>query len=229
MSFQSVCDSCGAPSAPSIGICPYCKSVMVSSNAAKSPLNESTSVLREIYDSGEIEDALALTMRMLPDPELQKDVEFLVLATKIMIESEAPIGKMNATINQAFRLQPRHPVVLEYLAILDAKSRVESGLQEQAEKKLLEILKASPKNPHANFMLGGIYFWERNSPEHAIGSLEMCVRERPQFLRAWGCLGALYRSLGRNDLAAAAFRKCLDIEKDHSMRDYFAAELKSVS
>ncbi|RYZ74952.1 MAG: tetratricopeptide repeat protein [Proteobacteria bacterium] len=233
MSFGLICESCGAPSAPAVGICPYCKAVMSrrqdGAAGVSSPENETVSVLNERYETGQIEDALELTMKLFPDAELQKDVGFLLLAAKIMIEAEAPVGKMNAALSQAFRLSPRDPAVNEYMAIVDAKTKIEHGLRDLAEQRLLEILRKSPKNPHAAFLLGSLYFWAKKSPELAISSMETCVRERPRFQRAWGCLGALYRSLGNYELAARAFRKCLEIEDDANMRAFFEEQLKAVS
>jgi tetratricopeptide (TPR) repeat protein len=228
MSFESVCESCGAPSAPAIGICPYCKAVMTSAGKGTAA-SETVAVLNEYYVQGEIEEALSLTMKLLQDPELQKDVGFLLLSVKVMIEAEAPIGKMNAALSQAFRLSPRDPSVLEYMAIVDAKSKIEHDLRDHAESKLIEVLRTSPKNPHASFLLGSLYFWGKKSPELAVRAMETCVRERPEFLRAWGCLGALYRSLGNKEHAAHAFRKCLEIEQDSSMRVFFTEQLNAVS
>ncbi len=87
---------------------------------------------------------------------------------------------------------------------------------------LKSILRRSPQNAHANFLLGSHLFWVEKQNGKAIKFLETAVRERPNFLRAVACLGALYQTMGNQPLAARSFRKCKDLESDPSMKKYFS-------
>jgi hypothetical protein len=53
------------------------------------------------------------------------------------------------------------------------------------------------------------------------------VRLHPNFLRAWGCLGAIYKKLGNAQLAQMAFQKCAAIETNQNMKNFFLNQAKA--
>ena len=57
MSFETVCSRCGAPSSPSVGICPFCKNVMTTKKGKDAP---TITKIRALFDAGDIEKALLL-------------------------------------------------------------------------------------------------------------------------------------------------------------------------
>jgi len=38
MSFDIICDNCGAPSSPSAGTCPFCKAIMINDKIKANPV-----------------------------------------------------------------------------------------------------------------------------------------------------------------------------------------------
>ena len=57
MSFDVVCPNCGAPSGPSVGVCPFCKTTL----SGTTPKEDSTiTTIRRLYSDGKTEQALVL-------------------------------------------------------------------------------------------------------------------------------------------------------------------------
>ena len=77
MSFDIICSGCGAVSGPSVGLCPFCKTVMASSHKNNSPQETSIS---KLYESGKIDWALDLAKKMHTEKkESKSDISFLLL------------------------------------------------------------------------------------------------------------------------------------------------------
>ena len=57
MSFEMVCQNCGAPSSPMVGVCPFCKSAMTMREEKIAP---SLTKLKDLYNKGQIDKALSL-------------------------------------------------------------------------------------------------------------------------------------------------------------------------
>ena len=56
MNFEIICSNCGAPSSPTIGVCPYCKAVMTTEDEHR--FNESlleTETIKKELEAGRIE------------------------------------------------------------------------------------------------------------------------------------------------------------------------------
>lgn len=94
-------------------------------------------------------------------------------------------GKQNQAIKilkEALTLSkdPSNPGVLESRDRL-AGIYLSSGELDQAEEQITAVLKVSPKNVDANFLMGKLQL-ERGSGEKAVSSFRMIVAERPDFL-----------------------------------------------
>jgi predicted Zn-dependent protease len=225
MSFNTVCDGCGAPSSPSVGVCPFCKVVMAGSTADD---NHTYGAFVKLYTDGNLERALNLGNEMLKSkPELKADALFVMTFVKVLIESEAPTSTIRSILAEAHLLSPANLEISEYLEVIEAKGLLKKGLNNAGELMLRNILRRSPQNVHAHFFLGANLFWGDNEPTMAIPHLETCVRLCPNFLRAWGCLAALYKKMGNSQLAQKAFQKCASIETNPNMKEFFESQGKA--
>jgi tetratricopeptide (TPR) repeat protein len=219
MSFEVVCSGCGATSGPSVGICPFCKTVMISSHD-KNFLQES-SVLKH-YDNGRLDFALSLANKMYKDDgESKKDVLFLLLYAKILIDTEAPTSQVRTILSEAHLVDPAQVEVLDYIELMQAKMQLKKELNDAGEMMIKNIIRRSPDNIHAHFILGSHLFWTEGELRLAIPHLETCVRLKPNYLRAWGCLAAIYKKMGNKQLAQRAFIKCAELETESKMKAYF--------
>lgn len=225
MSFNIVCQACGAPSSPSTGVCPFCKTVFSESDGAEP--TASTGLIK-LYLAGKLEQALPLGLKMLKDkPELKEDLTFLLTLTKVLLESEGPSSQIRNLLAEAQIHFPQNPEVLEYIEVIEAKSYLKRGINDTGETMLKNLIRRAPRNLHAHFLLGTHLFWSENDSHSAIPMLETCVRLHPNFLRAWGCLAAIYQKLGNASLAQAAFAKCAELESNSRMRDFFLQQAKA--
>ncbi len=225
MSFTVICSGCGAPSSPSVGICPFCKTVMASSGGED---KQSLDVLIKLYADGKLERALSLGNAMYKEkPQLKKDLLFVLTFVKVLLDSEAPSSRIRSLLAEAHLANPESTDLADYLEILDAKNNLKKGLNDAGEVTLKNLLRRSPNNVHARFILGAHLFWSDSESAMAIPHLETCVRLHPNFLRAWGCLGAIYKKMGNPQLAEMAFQKCVELETDQNWKEFFQKQAKA--
>lgn len=223
MSFDVICGQCGAPSGPSVGVCPFCKSVMA---ATKKDAHPTLTKIRNLYNEGKLESAVQLAHSAEAENSKFKDnVTFLLAYAKILLEVEGPTSKIKSLLTRAHMVAPENAEVAEYFDLIEAKQQLTHGVFATGEAALKSLLRRSPNNAHALFLLGSQKYHTKEEVAEAIRYLERCVHVRPVFLRAWGCLGAIYRQMGQFPLAERAFRKCLALETNPKMKEFFNAQL----
>lgn len=228
MSFDVICNGCGAPSSPSVGICPFCKTVMTSNKHGAE--QKTVDVFMQLYNQGETQRALALGTELeRQKPDLRSDLMFALTFTKVLLECEAPTSRILGLLTHAHLHNPESPDLGDYMEIVAAKNALRKGASDPGEIALKNILRRSPQNLHAHFILGGHYFWTDELTTPAISHLETCVRIRPNFLRAWGCLGAIYKKIGNPTLSHMAFQKCVQLETDPKMKAFFETQLAQLA
>ncbi len=226
MSFELVCESCGALSGPSVGVCPFCKSVLSRPN---SEITGQDSLL-QMYNAGKIDISLNLASKMFHEnPKAKQDLSFLMLYVKILVETEGPSSRINSLLTEGLLINPKSQELHDYLEIMQAKLSLKKGSSDQGEQMLKNVLRRSPDNVHALFLLGAHLHWIDNSPTTSIFYLERCVRLAPNFLRAWGCLALVYKALGNLQLSQMALRKCIDLESNPNMKHFFKNELSKIN
>lgn len=219
MSFELVCQGCGAMSGPGVGICPYCKTTLSTGDSGQS---SSTSAFTKLYSEGKSEKALVAAEMILKKEGLDKvELPFLLTLVKLYIETDAPSSRSRNLLMQAHLKYSDNQEILDYLDLLEAMNNLKHGSHDGGELMLKAVIRRSPQNFHAHFLIGSHYFWVEKKATQAIPHLEFCVKARPQFIRAWGCLGALYHSLKKFDLANHAFRQCISLESNPKVKAYF--------
>ncbi len=226
MSFEVICSGCGALSGPSVGVCPFCKTVM--SNTSEEKFAHSRP-LAELYESGRLGLALSLAKKLyLEKPDSKTNISFLLLFIKIMIEADAPSLQIRSVLSEANLIDPSHLDILDYIEFMDAKDMLKKGYDDNGERRLKSILRRSPNHLQAHFLLGTHLFWIDEQTQQAIPHLETCVRLAPNHLRSWGCLAAIYRKLGHRQLAKAAFKRCVELETNLTMKSFFEKQIKDL-
>jgi tetratricopeptide (TPR) repeat protein len=219
MSFDIVCVNCGAPSSPAIGVCPYCKSVMTTEVEKKTPAIGS---IKKYFNDGQLERALSLAKVLeTQKPDSLKSKEFVLLYTQILLEAEGPSTKIKSLLNQALIDNPSDPQLLEYLEVAEAESNLSREKDDAGEVALTNIIRRSPENVHALFLLGSHLFWVEKDAQRALRCLEQCVRFRPNFFRAKACLIAVYKALKMNDLAVRFCNECASKASDPKTKEFF--------
>lgn len=219
MSFDIICPNCGAPSSPTIGVCPYCKAVMTTEAEKKTP---AITNIKKAFSEGNLEQALSLAKALeAQKPESLKNVEFVLLYTQILIEVDGPSSKTKSLLNQALIDNPSDSRLSEYLEIVEAEANLSHDKDDAGEVALANIIRRSPGNIHALFLLGSHLFWIEKDYQRALRYLEQCVRLRPVFIKAKACLASVYKELGRNDLAVKLFMECAAKTNDSYLKKFF--------
>lgn len=237
MSFDTICANCGAPSGPSVGVCPYCKSVTTASK--RTPASTTLTAIRTAYNEGDL--ARALEMAIAAEKKdlekhhgneqagLHANANFILLYAKILFEAEAPSSRLKSFLARAALLHPEIPEINEWLELALAKGQLQHGRDDVGETTLKNILRRSPRNGHAAFCLGSHLYWEEKSSSEALPYLEIAVRECPNFLRAHACLAHAYAKIGAIPQAKALLRKCVALERNQNMKAFFKSELEKLS
>lgn len=219
MSFDIICANCGAPSSPAIGVCPYCKSVMTTEAEKETP---AIANIKKFFNDGQLERALPLAKALeTQKPDSLKSKEFVLLYTQILLEAEGPSTKIKSLLNQALIDNPSDPQLLEYLEVAEAESNLSREKDDVGEIVLTDIIRRSPENIHALFLLGSHLFWVKKDAQRALRYLEQCVRIRPNFFRAKVCLAAVYKALKMDDLAVRFCNECASKASDPKMKEFF--------
>lgn len=229
MSFPLLCPSCGAASGPFVGICPFCKSSL-STQATPIEGNHSTMALLELYQKGDYDTALILIKELFAaGKELSpSEIDSALIAARILLEVDAPSSQIRGLVGNILLLDPHHQQAKDLIELLDAKALFKKGAHDEGEVGIMTFLKSHPQDALAHFLLGSHLFWVEADLVRAVSHLERAVLYRPSFIRAWGCLGALYSRLDKKQHAINAFSQCLRLEKDKGMRQIFQNELKKV-
>ena len=221
MNFEIACSNCGAISSPVVGVCPYCKSVM-SKPVAGTKQTASLPLIQSLYDEGKLDQALSLAAALeKQDPEFLKNASFVLLYIQIQLEVDAPSSKTKSLLNQALIANPSNPDLMEYLEIVEAEFNLTRNPGSDGEIALMNIIRRSPKNVHALFLLGRHLFWVEQNPQGALRYLESCVRFRPNYILAKACLAAVYRALNMNDVSSRLMSDCAAKATDRSTKDFF--------
>jgi tetratricopeptide (TPR) repeat protein len=219
MSFALKCENCGAPSGPSVGVCPYCKTPFRVEANQQSPTMKN---IQKLFDEGDLAKALSLaTFAEKEKPELLNNVAYVLIYAKILIEAEAPSSKIRAILQRAQMHHPENVEIAEYLEIIDAKNQLKLGREDAGEIELKNILRRSPNNAHAAFYLGSHLFWVEKDKNQGLVYLEKAIRARPNFLRALACLAAICQAMGSDARAAKLFQRCVELETEPGMKEFF--------
>ncbi len=153
--------------------------------------------------------------------KLLKNPKFALLYAKILIEADGPSSKIKSILAHALLDDPDNVECAEYMEVVEAKSNFSREVNDLGEIALQNIIRRSPKNVHALFLLGSHLFWIQGDTQRALLYLEQCVRLRTNFLRALACLGAVYKKLGQPQQSARIFKRCAALENNNEMKAYF--------
>ena len=221
MSFEIICPNCGAPSSSTVGICPFCKSVFQNkkNKSKESPL---LGRMKKEYREGKLDKVLFdCDMLYRTKEKMLENNNFLLLYVKVLLETEGPASKIRSILSRILMNDAENLEAVDYLDILEAKEELTDGKDDPGEQKLKRIIKRAPKNAYAHFLLGSHMFWVDKRDAAALKYLEKAVKLHPTFVRAWGCLGAIYRKLGNETLSKKAFIHAAKLESNPRIKQFF--------
>jgi tetratricopeptide (TPR) repeat protein len=224
MSFPIKCTNCGAISGPSVGVCPYCKTVMSGGRSKDLPTLKK---LKQLYSEGRLPESLALVSELLEaKPNLLEKIEVSKLYVEILLDSEAPSSKVRSVLQKSLALHPESSELQDLLDIVNARFHLRHGEGDPGEQALRSVLRRSPQHPQACFILGSHLFYVEKNLAESLSLLEKVVRKKPNFLRGLACLAMVYRAMGADASAQSLLRKCVTLERDPAMKSFFQDLLK---
>lgn len=218
MSFELLCPNCGASSVSSVGVCPYCKTILVTKND-KGTDGHLIGVLKKKYKEGKLGFILLSCKQMLKDkPKSHENINFLLFYIKILMESDGPSTEIRSLLSKIFLMDPENQEALDFLDLLEAREMFTDERDDPGERIIQKLLKRTPKNALAHFLLGSHFFWVEKDQLHAMIHLEKAVKYNPHFGRAWACMAVLYNSMGKKTLAKESLKKAVELEPDPTMK-----------
>lgn len=217
MSFELFCGACGAASGPSVGTCPFCKSILTTGKSQTPAVKRLTA----LYNKGNLEEALLIVRECVKNEKYAEDCDLMLLCVKVLFETEGPSSQIKSLLAKISLVDHENTDVTDYMSLLHAKTEGALGRPEQALQILGRLLQRSPNHVQALFLLGVYQSQDPTTFGSAIHSLEKALSLRPNFLRAWGCLAAIARKLDHPALAERALKKCVELETNGMMKQYF--------
>jgi tetratricopeptide (TPR) repeat protein len=225
MSFEIECLSCGALTSPSVGSCPYCKTIVAPTKKLEKEAPQITA-FKKLYQDSKLPNALYMGKKLWDESEKAKQSgTFLAVFAKVLFETESYPSLLNAVIVQGQFLKKPVAELNELSEIIQARPLLDKTKNDLGERQLKLILKNNPKSAYAHFILGTHLYYSDNEIRSSIIHLEECVKHHPKFLRAWGCLGAIYKELGKTHLAARAFKEAAKLETNSKMKKFFKSQI----
>jgi predicted Zn-dependent protease len=190
--------------------------------AAEDKKNPSVSKINALYNEGRIEQALLFANNLANQkPEYLKNAHFALLYAQILMEVDGPSSKIKSVLIHALNENPDNQQLLEYLEVAEAEAYLSHEKNDAGEVELANIIRRSPDNVHALFILGAHLFWIEKEPQRALKYLEQCVRLRPNFMRAKACLAAVYKTLNMKESVEKLVVDCVAKAKDESTKKFF--------
>jgi tetratricopeptide (TPR) repeat protein len=97
------------------------------------------------------------------------------------------------------------------IRLLQAEQAVESGMYDQAETALTELILDFPNFAEAWNRRATLYYLAKNYMA-SLADCEATTRLEPNHFGAWHGMGLNYLALGKHDAAARAFKRALTIQ-----------------
>lgn len=192
MSFDIFCPNCGAPSNPSVGVCPYCKTSIDNPNK-KDKDGHLLNHLKKKYKEGDYAFVLRNADQLIHSkPKLKENVNFLMVYIEALIESDGPPSKIKTLLSHLFLKDPTNSKALAINEIMDAKAYLSNQRNDAGEKQIQAALKLYPDLAYGHFLLGSHIYHMDGEPHSAMIHLEKAIKIHPCFTRAW-----VYRGRGQ--------------------------------
>jgi len=200
----------------------------MSKDAEEEKQTPSLTRIRNLFNEGNVDQALVLAQTLeAKKPDAIKNAGFALLYAQILIEVDAPSSKLRSVLNHAIVENPSDVRLLEYLEIVEADSNLSHEKDDAGEVALANVIRRSPDNAHALFLLGSHLFWVEHDTQRSLSYLQRCVQLRPNFLRAKACLAALYKTLNLDHHAERLLNECAAKTSDRGMKEFLRDFAKS--
>ncbi len=128
----------------------------------------------------------------------------------VLLEKQKKYDQCIEAMKQALALKPDHPDALNYLGYLYADRGINL---DEAEKLLSRALELSPDNGYFIDSLAWVYY-RKGEYDKALSSLTAAIRTIPPDPTVFEHLGDIYKALGRDIDAVAAYEKSLAAEPE---------------
>jgi len=147
--------------------------------------------------------------RMLAASGLREVEPWLRLLPKQL--QDRRLDEASSTLQRIEEFAPEHPLVEEWSGPVFAAL----GQREAALKAARATVAKNPRRPETRFNLGRLLL-NYGHPGQAALHLERATELRANFAPAWFHLGNAHLVLDKAELAAAAYRRCLELDPAHT-------------
>lgn len=101
------------------------------------------------------------------------------------------------------------------------------GDYELGERTLSALVGTDAVGWIAQYRLAYHLFWKNINAEKAMFLLEDLTKQKPEFVKAWSCLGFVYNKMGLKEKAQIAFSRCLEKETNPDRIEFYKQQLAS--
>ena len=202
------------------------ESFLFSQNDSKSLLYHLKSLLHK-GDLGSCQELIELIMDH--GHPLADDVSVCLIGLQVSFEKSESIEEMFAWLEQARLCGGRQSnELLIWEVFIHALLALKEGDYEKGQKALEAlVIEDSSVALLAKYRLAYHLFWKNIDIRGACRILEEVCQNRRGFMKAWCCLGFVYKKMGLKIKAHEVFSHCLLYETDKKRRQFYKRQLAS--
>lgn len=159
--------------------------------------------------------------------ELADTSELYLLRAQVAYEQADNFGEVMAWVQQAKHCPKKSPAIASWDSLVEGIQALKEGDYDKGQKVLSEFEPESELYRIAQYEMAHHLFWRNIDQKHALHILETLCEERPEYIKAWSCLGFVYNRLGHKGKAQEAFGHCLELETDPEKITFYRQQLAS--
>lgn len=184
--------------------------------------------LKNLFIGGEIHSCKDMIQLIMEERHpLADHSDLLLLRAEIAFEESDQITEVSDWVKQAELCSKPSAALNDWKNLLKAKSALKEGDYELGQDILFSLLDSPHINELAAYSLAHHLFWKNLDTQFAQELLEDLVSKRPQFVKAWACLGFVYNKQQFRDKAQLAFSQCLEFEKNPEKIKFYKQQFAS--
>ncbi|MEM7646233.1 MAG: hypothetical protein AAF203_04940 [Pseudomonadota bacterium] len=153
--------------------------------------------------------------------------EIYLLRAQIAFEQSGSKGDVMTWVQQAKMANPKCEKLQSWETLIEGVNCLDEGDYQKGETLLKTLSDNEEVAGLAQYQLAHHYFWRNIDGELSMAMLEDLCMNRPEFTKAWSCLGFVYNRLGMKDKAQEAFGLCLENETNPEKIAFYKQQLAS--
>ena len=150
-----------------------------------------------------------------------------LLRAQIAYEQAENKAEIMAWVQQAKLCKSLSSEIICWDNLIHGQLAISEGDYFNGQIVLEELLENSDIGHLAQYELAQHLFWRNLDSQRAVALLEEVTQQRPEFIKAWSCLGFAYNKFGLKTKAQQAFGHCIELDSNPERLKLYQQQLAS--